>query len=149
MYTNFENKPVGFAGQIARGDQSTSKAWPLTNLDKEDIAVGVFVAHDDEHKGCTKIKSAESKIAGIVVRPSLRPAVKAGDKADVMHIGQGDSIWAQVVAGDELKAGDDVAIVATGANAGMVTATAEANIATSYVCVRVSGDVAEITRKEV
>lgn len=149
MYTNFENKPSGFAGQIARGDQSTSKAWPLTNLGGEDIAAGVFVAHDDERKGCTKIKSAESKVAGIVVRPSLRPVVKAGEKADVMHISQGDSIWAQVVEGDELKAGDDVAIVATGANAGMVTATAEANIATSYVCVRVSGDVAEITRKEV
>lgn len=149
MYTNFESKPVGYAGQIARGDQSLSKAWPKTNTGDADIPAGVFVANDDAFEGVVAIKSAEDKVAGIVIRPSLFPVVHPGKKADIMHINTGDSIWAQVAEGDALTAGDDVAIVATGKNAGMVTATAEGNIATNYTVVRVSGDVAEITRKEV
>lgn len=149
MFTNFESKPSGYAGQIARGDQSTSKAWPKTNTSEVEIPAGVFVADDANFAGVNPIKSADDSVAGIVIRPSLFPVVKSGCKADIMHINTGDSIWAQVVEGDELKAGDKVSIVATGKNAGMVTAVAESNIATNYVVVRVSGDVAEITRKEV
>lgn len=149
MFTNFESKPIGYAGQIARGDQSTSKAWPKTNTSEVEIPAGVFVANDTNFAGVQPIKSADDSVSGIVIRPSLFPVVKPGCKADIMHINTGDSIWAQVAPDDELKAGDKVSIVATGANAGMVTATADANIATNYVVVRVSGDVAEITRKEV
>lgn len=153
IYTNYESKPAGYAGQVARGDQSLSRAWARTNLETAAlIPSGVFVARSvpagsADAFGVKLLASATDKVAGIVVTTGVFHSVKPQDQASVMHIGHGDSVWAQMDADAPLSAGDEVLITFEVGKQGFVSALGE--IASPYYVVRVSGDLAEIARDEV
>ena len=153
LYTNYENKPAGYAGQVARGDQSLSRAWARTSLETEKlIPSGVFVSRQvpsggSDAFGVKLLAAAEDKIAGIVVTTGMFHNVKPQDQASVMHIGHGDSVWAHMDADNPLEAGDDVLITIASGKEGYVASNGV--IKTPYYVVRVSGDLAEIARDEV
>jgi len=153
-FGNYDNQPAGFAGQVARGDQSLSRAWGETNMDTTNTSTGIFVAYnigtDDtaqQRQGFKKITADTDKVHGIVVTTGMFKLIRPQERGSIMHIGHGDSVWAQMADGATLVRGDDVNIVATGDDAGKITNAA--GIATQYTVVRVSGTIAEITRKEV
>lgn len=153
MYTNYEGKPAGYAGQVARGDQSLSKAWARTSLETEKlIPSGVFVSRQVPAGGsdCFGVKllaAASDKIAGIVVTTGVFHHVKPQDQASVMHISHGDSVWAQMDSENPLAAGAEVLISVAAGKEGFIASNG--TIKTPYYVVRVSGDLAEITRDEV
>lgn len=153
-FGNYDTQPAGFAGQVARGDQSLSRAWGETNMDTTNTPTGIFVAYyigtDDtvqQRHGFRKITAATDTVHGIVVTTGMFKLIRPQERGSIMHIGHGDSVWAQMADGATLKRGDDVNIVATGDDAGKITNAA--GIATQYIVVRVSDTIAEITRKEV
>lgn len=153
IYTNYESKPAGYAGQVARGDQSLSRAWARTNLEATAlIPSGVFVSRSvpvgsADAFGVKLLASATDKIAGIVVTTGVFHNVKPQDQASVMHIGHGDSVWAHMDADNPLEAGDDVLITIASGKEGYIASNGA--ISTPYYVVRVSGDLAEIARDEV
>lgn len=153
IYTNYEGKPAGYAGQVARGDQSLSRAWARTNLETEKvIPSGVFVSRQvpvggADAFGVKLLAAAEDKIAGIVVTTGVFHKVKPQDQASVMHIGHGDSVWAQMDESNPLTAGADVLISIASGKEGFVASNGV--IKTPYYVVRVSGNLAEIARDEV
>lgn len=146
--TNYSKKPAGYAGQIARGDQSLSKAWAMPNREElKPIQSGVFVCLNTDDFGVKLITADSDKIAGITVNTGAFKRTQPKDQCNVAHIGVGDSVWAQMDSENPLKYGDDVKIMTTADKNGFIGSTG--TITTPYWVVRVSGDVAEIARKEV
>lgn len=148
-FTFFDEDNAAFAGQIARGDQSTSKAWAQLNSGDSTIFAGRFVAKHATKNGVTAVANADDAVAGIALRRQLGRNYEPGEMVNVGHIGVGDAVWALIDTSAAFDKNGKIYIVATGENAGAVTNTEEGNIATSFTVGRLSGNVAEITRKEV
>lgn len=148
-FTSFNENSAAYAGQISRADQSTSKAWAEQNESESAIKEGVFVAKNKSGKGVIPVSSVSDLISGISLRNGYGRDYYSGDRVNVMHIGVGDGVWARLSSDSELARGDKVYIVATGDYAGYITSASTDNIETNYIVDRISGDVAEITRKEV
>ena len=151
-YTNYASKPVGYAGQVARGDQSLSRAWARTNMETEKrIPTGVFVARapavGTDAFGVKLLATANDKVDGVVVTTGVFKSVKPQDQASVMHIGHGDSVWVQMDSESPLTAGSEVKITVADGKQGMVAANGTIN--TPYYVVRTSSDLAEIARDEI
>lgn len=137
---------LALAGQIGLVGESLSRATGEQNVGTAKVYAGRFVATASPH-GVKAIASATDPIEGIVIRSQLQTEYAQDEYLSVGHIGHGDSVWAEVQ-GTALARGDAVFIVATGVNAGKVTATNTNNIATSLVVRNVADGLAEVTRKE-
>lgn len=119
------------AGSIKRASSSNDKVWSEMNKTETDLLAGTFVAVNEEG-GVKPISAATDIIDGIVVRSVWGDKTPHTEPADIGHFSHGDEVVALMVDDSELVRGGKVYIVATGADVGKITNTADGNIGTNY-----------------
>lgn len=114
------------AGSLARASSSNDKVWGEENLTDTDLPYGTAVAWNPDG-GVKKFAAATDVFHGIVYRDIYGKGVAPNDRmVNVAHISHGDGIRVATVTGQTFTRGGKAYIVASGANAGLFTATAAA-----------------------
>lgn len=119
------------AGSIKRASSSNDKVWGEENKTETNLLYGTFVAVNSLG-GIKKIEATTDLIHGIVVRDIYGDSAPHNKQVNVGHFSHGDCVCAQAVDGVTFERGDKAYIVATGDDAGKVTATATGNIDLGY-----------------
>lgn len=133
MYFNDWDAPTGTMqpGSIKRASSSNDKVWGEVNHTGKPLAYGIFVAVAEEG-GVKPITAGTDVIHGIVVRDIYADATPADRTVNIGHFSHGDCVVAQAVADAEFKRGSKVYVVASGDDAGKVTATAAGAVDMGY-----------------
>ena len=118
-------------GSIKRASSSSDKVWGELNAGDVQLDYGTFVAVASDG-GVKKIAAATDVVHGIVVRDIYAGGAPADKTVNIGHFSHGDCVCALAVDGQTFKRGDKAYIVATGANAGKVTAVAKGNLDLGY-----------------
>lgn len=134
-----------FAGQVARAGESGIAAISYINYDDKPILGGCFVAAKDG--GCKNVSAASDRILGVAVVMGVHHEFKPGSNLSAMTIPHGSEVWVQMTDDSDLNVGDQVKIVAVGADAGKISQSGE--IATQYYVSDVLGKLAKVMRAEV
>lgn len=134
-----------FAGQVARAGESGIVAISYINQDTASILGGYFVARTDD--GCKNVSAATDQILGVAVVMGVHHEFKPGKNLSVMTIPHGSEVWVQMTDASTLDMGDQVKIVATGADAGKISEAGD--IATQFYVSGLNGTLAKIMRNEV
>ena len=114
------------AGSLARASSSNDKVWGEENLTSTDLPYGTAVAWNAAG-GVKKFAAATDVFHGIVVKDIYGEGVAPNNRiVNVAHISHGDGIRVATVSGQTFARGGKAYIVASGANAGLFTATAAA-----------------------
>lgn len=114
------------AGSLARASSSNDKVWGEENLTSTDLPYGTAVAWNADG-GVKKFAAATDVFHGIVVKDIYGEGVAPNNRmVNVAHISHGDGIRVATVTGQTFARGGKAYIVASGANAGLFTATAAA-----------------------
>lgn len=119
------------AGSIKRASSSNDKVWGEKNQTEVDLFYGTFVAVNADG-GIKKITKNTDLIHGIVVRDIYSEKAPHNRTVNVGHFSHGDCVVAQAKDGEAFSRGDKVYVLATGVDAGKVTATATGNIDLGY-----------------
>ena len=131
-----------YPGQIAKHGQALNKNTCETLTTSKPLTAGLFVAYA-EH-GAKEITTAEDVVMGVIVRSLLKDEYLSGEPVDVMNIGEGDGIWVHVGTGENVKRGEKVSPIKTGAESGKVGKALNDDV---FTVVEVSGDLALITKQ--
>lgn len=114
------------AGSLARASSSNDKVWGEENLTDTDLPYGTAVAWNAAG-GVKKFAAATDVFHGIVAKDIYGEGVAPNNRmVNVAHISHGDGIRVATVTGQTFTRGGKAYIVASGANAGLFTATAAA-----------------------
>lgn len=114
------------AGSLARASSSNDKVWGEECLAATDLPYGTAVAWNAAG-GVKKFAAVGDTFHGIVVKDIYGGGVAPNDRiANVAHISHGDGIRVATVSGQTFTRGGKAFIVASGANAGLFTATSAA-----------------------
>lgn len=114
------------AGSIARASSSNDKVWGEENLTDVDFPYGAAVAWNPAG-GVKQFASTDDVFHGIVVRDIYGEGVAPNARmVNVGHFSHGDGVRVAVVEGETFARGGKAFIVASGADAGLFTATSAA-----------------------
>lgn len=118
-------------GSIKRASSSNDKVWGEQNKTDDKLDYGVFVAVNADG-GVKKISASTDIVHGIVVRDIYAGGAPADKTVNVGHFSHGDCVCALTAEGQTFKRGDKAYIVATGADAGKVSAVSAGNFDLGY-----------------
>lgn len=118
-------------GSIKRASSSNDKVWGEMNAGDTVLPYGTFVAVSAEG-GVKKISATTDIVHGIIVRDIYAGGAPADKTVNVGHFSHGDCVCALAVEGQSFSRGDKVYIVATGEDAGKVTAEKAGNLDLGY-----------------
>lgn len=118
-------------GSIKRASSSNDKVWGEFNANDEQLDYGTFVAVATGG-GVKKISATTDMVHGIIVRDIYAGGAPSDKTVNVGHFSHGDCVCALAVEGQLFSRGDKVYIVATGKDAGKVTAEKEGNLDLGY-----------------
>lgn len=97
--------------------------------------------------GCKNVSATTDQILGVAVVMGVHHEFKPGKNLSVMTIPHGSEVWVQMTEDSTLAVGDQVKIVATGADAGKISESGA--IATHFYVSGINGTLAKIMRNEV